>query len=311
MTQGKSIFYDQGTGFKARCRTLVRTSLLCILLLLGVGVLPAGAASPWKWQFGLKTSIPDMPVKFPTGMFVDQERERYYVADAETGSLHSYDKNGKYLNSFKPGNNLNQPFSLVRDAQDMLWVVEKGRNTLTKIDLKGKKLEPKSLKADGRDIYPDRILLHDGSFYILDKLSGDIVVFDSSLKSGRVFACSDCSGGFIDFAIKSGQVWGLARSEKAVYRFSDAGVPAGKIKLDGDLAFPYAIEIGAANLLYVLDRHDGSIAVFDQSGVFKYRFLERGHTRGKLYYPEDILFDPWGRLCIVDAGNGRVEVFGR
>ena len=62
---------------------------------------------------------------------------------------------------------------------------------------------------------------------------------------------------------------------------------------------------------YIIDKHEGAVVVFDASGKFKYRFLEKGHNNNNLYYPEDIIFDPLGRLCVVDTGNGRVAVFSR
>jgi len=61
----------------------------------------------------------------------------------------------------------------------------------------------------------------------------------------------------------------------------------------------------------VLDRQQRNVVVYDKNGEFKYRFLEKGITRGQLYYPSEIRFDPWGELCLVDEGNGRVEIFKR
>ena len=288
--------------------------ILCLVsLLLLVAAGDALAGSPWKWTFSLKSGIEGKPMLMTSGVYVDTSRDRYYVADPGTSSLHSFDKNGKHLNNFNPGNKLLVPYDIIRDVEGIIWVVEKGRNSLTKIDLKEKKIEENTLKnRKGEVVYPDRIY-SDGKdgFYVLDKFSGDIVLFNSSLKPTTTYACSSCSGGFVDFVVKEDGLFALEGDEQAVYRFTKAGQSLDKVSLRGELSFPNAIEVGPTGLLYVLDRHKGDIAVFDNSGTFKYRFLTKGHNRKQLYYPEDLLFDPWGRLCVVDAGNGRVEVFNR
>ena len=285
--------------------------LAAILLLVASGDVQAG--SPWKWTFSLKSGIVGKPMVMASAVYVDKTRERYYVADPGTSSLHSFDKSGKYLNSFNPGNQLLAPYDLIRDDEGIIWVVEKGSNSFTKIDLDNKKIDKNILKKkNGAIIFPDRIHPADNDgFYILDKSSGDVILFNSDLKATTVFTCRDCARGFVDFVVKEGKIYALESGEKAVYRFANDGAFLGKIELNGELSFPFSLEVGPAGLFYILDRHRGDIAVFDNSGAFKYRFLSKGQNRKKLYYPEDLLFDPWGRLCVVDAGNGRVEVFSR
>ena len=301
----------QGIMQKIKFPTIGVIGLAFVLLLVTSGDVFAG--SPWKWIFSLKSGILGSPMVMTSAVYVDKVRERYYVADPGASSLHSFDKNGKYLNSFNPGNQLLAPYDLIRDGEGIIWVVEKGRNSLTKIDLKNKKIEKNTLKKkNGSVVYPDRIYpTDDGGFYVLDKSSGDVIIFNSSLKPSTVFGCRDCARGFVDFVVKGDKLFALESGERAVYSFAKDGTSLGTVKLQGEFSFPFALEVGPTGLLYILDRHRGDIAVFDDSGRFKYRFLSKGHNRKKLYYPEDLLFDPWGRLCVVDAGNGRVEVFSR
>ena len=296
---------------KNRFYISVFSGLLLFMILVVSG--EAFAGSPWKWAFSLKSGIEGKPMIMTSGVYVDRSRERYYVADPGTNSLHSFDKNGKYLNNFNPGNQLSTPYDMVRDEDGVIWVVEKGSNSLTKVDLKSQNIEKNILKnRKGSVVYPDRIYpVAEGGFYVLDKYSGDVLLFNSSMKASTVYACRDCGSGFVDFVVKDENVFALESGEKAVYRFGKDGTFLGKIELRGDLSFPCALEVGPTGLLYILDRHMADIAVFDNTGTFKYRFLEKGHNRKQLYYPEDLLFDPWGRLCVVDAGNGRVEVFSR
>lgn len=282
-------------------------------LALSYSALSMAAEDPWKWQLSLniKKEKQGNQMLFPTGLYIDKERERYYVVDAGNNGLHSFDVQGNHLNTFKPGDELKQPYGMVRDTRDLLWVVEKGRNSLTEIDLKEKKIVTHSLKSGEREIYPERVSFIDGFFYTLDKNSGSIVKFDKNLVAVQEILCPEGGGGFVDFVINGGSLWALDSVRKVIYRLDVLGVVKNRIVIDSEVTFPFAFDIGPSGQIYVLDRHAGSVVVFDETGVFKYRFLTKGESRGRLYYPEDIQFDFLGRLCIVDSGNGRVEIFGR
>ena len=66
-----------------------------------------------------------------------------------------------------------------------------------------------------------------------------------------------------------------------------------------------------ADTFFILDRHQNRVVVFSRDGRFLYSFLELGQNSGQLYFPRQLRFDPWGQLCVVDEGNGRVEIFSR
>jgi streptogramin lyase len=283
------------------------------ILILTWAALSLAAEGPWKWQLSLNIMKEKQgnQMLFPTGFYIDKERERYYVVDAGSNGLHSFDIQGNHLNTLKPGDQLMQPFGMVRDSRDVLWVVEKGRNSLTEIDLKDKKIVTHILKLDNREIYPDRIAYAESFFYILDKMSGGVVKFDKNLLAIQVIPCPEGNGGFIDFVIVNGSLWALDSIGRTIYRFDNSGVVSKKIVIGNDVSFPYAIDIGPGGQIYVLDRFEGAVVVLDEAGAYKYKFLTKGQSRAKIYYPDDIQFDFWGRLCVVDSGNGRVEIFGR
>ena len=190
--------------------------------------------------------------------------------------------------------------------------MEKGRQSLTRIDLKTKEIAYNSLFAQSKPVNPDRLQLRNNSFYILDKASGAILEFDKNSDFKRRFACADCTTGFIDFEVTAEKVWALEPHEPAVYRFDRKGFLEEKITLPDKVAFPCSLTIDpVGELLYILDRHASTIAVFTPQGEFKYHFLGSGQASGQLYFPTEIVFDPWGQLCVVEEGNGRVQVFSR
>jgi len=284
---------------------------LFALLLLAIAA-PAGATA-WQWRFSLKAPVlkkDAKPMLMPSGLFVDQKRKRYYVADTENNRLLSFNDKGEFLNVFDANKRLNAPYDMIREEDGVLWVVEAGRNSLTRIDLKSRKLISKTLDWKGYSVYPHRLAEYDGRFYILDKKSGAILRYNKKLVADKRFAV-DGFKGFSDFKVRKDGIWGLERLSGRVFHLGLKGKLISTIIPAGEMSFPYALEVGPAGLIYIADRHAGTINVFDQSGAFKYRFLGSGQVRGRTYYPEEIMFDPWGRLCVVDSGNGRVEVFSR
>jgi DNA-binding beta-propeller fold protein YncE len=280
-----------------------------LALLVGPGT--GNTAGPWQWQFSLNTEGPEGVMQMPTGLFVDSGLKRYYVVDAGNNRLLSFDQEGKFLNAFNAENSLQIPFDMAREEGGIIWVVEKGRNSLTSIDLKTKDITVHTLFAHQKPVYPDRLQLHNDLFYILDKATGAVVAYDKNLAMKRKFACSDCTTGFIDFEATAEQLWALEPHEPAVYRFNKTGVLEERIPLAGSISFPYSLAVGQLNQLFVLDRHAGTVAVFSDQGEFQYDFLHTGQGRGQLYFPTEITFDPWGRLCVVEEGNGRVQIFSR
>ena len=285
--------------------------VLVVLLIQTIAIVSAQAGVPWKWQFNMVNLKSETPMQPPVSIFFDEKRQRFYVADPAANSLHSFAKEGEYLSTFNPSNKIDQPYAMVRDNDDILWVVAKGQNSLTRIDLKAQALTENILIADGHEVFPDRLGYADNTFFVLDKLSGNVFSFNNSLEKIGVYGCQDCTGGFIDFVVKGNSLWALAQLDRVVYEFEIAdGSIKNKIKLDADLEFPVALEVGG-DLFYILDRHAGTVNVFNNTGEFKYSFLGKGSLRNTLYYPEDLLLDKGGRLYVVDSGNIRVEVFSR
>ena len=136
-------------------------------------------------------------------------------------------------------------------------------------------------------------------------------VFRSRIQDSSCVGCATCSAGLADFVIIDGNVLGLEPRDKKIFRFAPDGTVIEEIALAGELDFPVSLDVGPSGFIYVLDRHKDSVLVYSGQGELSYSFLGTGYAPGKVYFARQLRFDPWGRLCIVDEGNGRVEVFSR
>jgi hypothetical protein len=268
-------------------------------------------AAPWQWMLTLKDEASGHTMRMPTAMYIDAAAQRYYVVDAGNNRLLSFQKDGEFISAFDAGGGLETPFDMVKDRKGRLWIVERKTHSLTMIDLPQKLVERHQLSDRGTSLFPARVEIEDDTIYVLDKATGRVLKLDEKLNVIDGFACEKCANGFIDFKIREGSLWALERNGRTLCRFTTDGRLAESISLDDAVRFPYSLEVGHSGIVYILDRHEGDIAVFSRDGKFKYRFLTRGQARGGLYFPAEISLDPWDRLCVVEEGNGRVEVFAR
>jgi len=291
-----------------------KTYMGIFFLVLALGFLqafPALARSPWQWEMTLAVNTRGDAMYMPAAVSFDPASGRYYVVDTGKSRLVSFSRQGELLKAFSANNSLSAPFDMVRLDNGKLWVVEKGKNSLTLIDIATQKITPHNLEDNGHLVFPDRLAESDGKLYVLDRASGQVLLLNDDLTVAQHFGCDDCPGVVVDFFVDHGTVWTLDVLGKNIYQYDADGVLQQTIPLGDKVNFPISLTMGPSSSLFVLDRHKGRVVVFGTSGQFMYDFLEVGKGPEQLYFPRQIRFDPWGQLCVVDEGNGRVEVFSR
>jgi DNA-binding beta-propeller fold protein YncE len=305
----KVIEMRQIQNIKDNSRKLTSGLLLLVFLLLPVAAV--AESSVWEWRMSLKIEKSGDAMYMPSAVAFDAKAERYYAIDTGRNRLVSFSRNGDLLKVFTANDQLQSPFDMVRLENGQLWVVEKGRNSLTLVDVAAKKIEQHILRDGSRPVFPDRIAAAGGKLYVLDRASGDILRLAQDLSVEQHYGCRDCSAGFVDFVIHKGKILAIEPRDKKIYRFNERGQILDEIQLGDEAGFPVSLDIGSAGFYYVLDRHANSVLAYDESGQFRYRFLATGQSPGKVYFASQLRFDPWGRLCVVDEGNGRIEVYGQ
>ncbi len=285
-----------------------------LLVLLVILVLPYPLFSArWKWVMSFNSDNMSNYMKYPTSVYYDGKLKRYYVVDSGNNRLLSFDVKGNFISQFDAGGRLLWPYDMRKEGKSILWVVERGKNSLTYIDLKKRLIKENTLKLPSGDIvFPTRLEIKDGKIFLLDRSSGAIVVYDKNLNYlGLIKPSTGDFGGFIDFKIKDNKLWCLDPIKRKVYSFSLDGKEIGVVVLKGSVDFPISVEIDNMGYIYILDRHAGNIKVFGRDGSLAYTMLEQGEAQGCVYYPIQIVFDGMGRLLVVEEGNGRIEVFER
>ena len=296
-------------GTEMKNMWVIRIESLCLGLILCLFLVPIAGAKSAVWISEL-VFPPPQQVSSPASLSLDLQRQRYYVVDSQAGRLLSFDKDGKKLGEFDAAGELVRPTAMTFARPGKMWVVERSDSSLLYIDMKTQKIRKFFLKGpNGGQLFPDRIATDKNHrLYVGDRLSGRVYALDDNLKIAVVFA-PRAGGQFVDFKIRDNRLWALEQRQQIVYSFKLDGSQEKQISLQHKLDTPVSLEVGEQQQLYILDRAVGRVFHFTSHGKFIDVFGQRGYRRGQLRYPAQLVMDWQQRLCIVNQGNDRIEVF--
>lgn len=246
----------------------------------------------------------------PLWTTVDSERQRYYVVDTQQGQIVSFDSTGQQLSAFNANAMLKKPVAMCFARLGKMWVVERATNELLYIDLDTKQVRQFTPKdRQGKPLFIDHIATDSqGQLYLADRHSGKIFALDDNLKIVTTFTATD-NGHLIDFKITPSGLWALDGGNHSVFQFSLNGDLKRKVVLNTQLDRPVSLALNNKNQIFILDRPQAKIVIFNSKGDLIYTFGQKGYRRGQLNYPNQILFDWQQRLCVVNQGNDRIEIF--
>jgi len=283
---------------------------LIIFTLLAPFIFVATAqASQPVWSSQIVFPAPQQIIA-PLTTTIDSERQRYYVIDSQQSQIVSFDNQGQQLSTFNANSMLKTPVAMCFARPGKMWVVERATNELLYIDLDTKQVRQFAVKdRQGKPLFIDHIATDSQwQLYVSDRNSGKIFALDDDLKIATTFNATD-NGQLIDFKITPTGLWALDGTNQSVFQFSLNGTLKRKVILNTQLDRPVSLALNDRNQIFILDRPQAKIAVFNSNGDHLYSFGKKGYRRGQLNYPNQILFDWQQRLCVVNQGNDRIEIF--
>lgn len=287
---------------------------LTVLLLLLTMASPLAAAESWRNVLRLQADVRGGARRLtPLNLAVDSERQRYYVVDARAGKIISFDNTGKELARFDAAGQLLQPIAMVRDSKGRLWISDRATNHIFHVNLQTRKVDRFLVKHRRlKLVVPDRLALdREDNLYMIDVASGRILKYNADFTLLAEFMPPAGARGFLDLKIKGNKLYALDAIGRSVSQFSLDGKIIKSVKLPERIALAVALEVDAAENLYILDRHKGEVDVCDRNGRLRYSFFSPGLIPGRLSHGSALLFDWQGNLCVADERNGRVEIVGR
>ena len=248
--------------------------------------------------------------KQPQAIYLDEKRNKIYIADTLNHRLVSYHKKYyKFISQFNAEGRLKLPLCMLRDKEGLLIVNNKGENSVLIIDVKKKIIKQLALNDISPKPVPGNMKLDkEGYLYLIDKANKRILIFSpKEYKFLKQIKTKDATG-FSDIALTEKYLYALDPLKKEVFIYEkNSGKFVRSLSLK-NLAFPLSLAIDAGGNLYILDAHKCKVFVFDKNGNMISEIGRKGWKEGEFYYPRYVLLHK-KQLYVVDTGNNRIQVF--
>ena len=203
---------------------------------------------------------------------------RIYIIDSSAPIINVFDlQRRRYFNfGFRFEGKLSQPVSIAVDQKGLVYVADRGRNSILVYDSIGLYVRNISLAGITSQIAGITVDPTGDFIYIVDR--GGL---DSNLHQ------------FIKIS-QQGQI---------IDQIGKRGKSAGEFNLPSDIV------VGKQGNLYVLDSGNFRVQVFSREGEYLYTWGKAGTNLGQFGMPRSIAVDQNNHLYISDAQFGNVQVF--
>jgi DNA-binding beta-propeller fold protein YncE len=204
----------------------------------------APAANPLSFPDGTAMGMPGDLVFAPNGHLWVISRP---AATANTQPIVEFDENGKYIRSFGAGLFGNRPHGIYLDAESNVWISDGSSHTVVKLSQKGDvllTLGTRGQRGEWNEAAGTRLLYE----------PNDVVVG----RNGDIFVVQGHTPG----AAGDPRVLKFDRTGKFVKSWGGKGTEPGKFQVG------HGITLDAKGQLWVMDRENSRIQIFDQDGAF-------------------------------------------
>jgi|GEM_PF-1612184 len=277
----------------------------------------------------------------PLGIAVDKDGN-VYVADSDNHRIQKFSNELTFISEFgtlgQSDGQFNLPAAIAISADGKIYVADLGNNRIQEFSVNGSflrwygldQLGESSWKAPGSGlsgrtgILPGQFKEPSGLFVALD---GFLYVSDTdngrlqkiSLQDGTAVVIGEQGRGDGQFMepvsmfVQDTAIYVADADNSRIQIVDSAGSYKKKIVPETDSLNTFFTRLAvnrAKELVYALDREDGSIAVFDLFGTFIGRIGARGSGHGQLLNPSGLFVDNnTNNILVADTGNARISVF--
>ena len=202
-------------------------------------------------------------------------QDRVYVFNRGKYPMVVFDKEGKFLNAWGEGV-FKGPHGIFIDRHDNLWLADDKDHTVHKFTPDGKKLmtlgEPGKAADTGYKIGTSPVLRAAGPFH---RVTNVAVLPDGDM--------------YIADGYGNARVHKFSKDGKLLFSWGEPG------RGPGQFILPHGIAVDSAGLVYVADRENSRVQIFNPKGEYlrEWKFLNR---------PYDIFIDEQDMLHIAEGG---------
>jgi sugar lactone lactonase YvrE len=173
-------------------------------------------------------------------------------------------------------------------------------------------LDPKNLPSSAEIVAKSFRIGGSDGIYILDILSGQVLVLNADGQYSRHVPFPEEYGFFSDLAVdRQGRIFLLDSVEAVVYLAAKDADSFSQLteSMREYVNFPARLEVDGNGILYLVDQNGSGLALIAQDGSFLGRKLGLGWNESGLYYPSQMCISADGSVFIADRNNNRVQMF--
>lgn len=292
-------------GASARWRPLgIGAAILAVLVIAGFtlsrALAPAHSASPTVTP---PTPVPTVPPTTVTHRIVPSGQGVALVPWGSRGS--------------QPGQFLN-PTGSTLDSQGNIYVIDMGNNRIQKFSPSGRFLTQWGAKGSGPGQFanPEGIAIdQNGDVYVADTGNNRIQKFSPTGKHLDTWNGAGATA-FKDptaVALGRGNIYVADAGNNRIQELSRSGAPvncwgSNPSCRSAQFAHPNAVAVDSLGDIYVVDRLDNTVQVFDPNGEGLNQLPQPG-SGVQLQHPHGITLDSQGNIYVADTGNNRIVKF--
>ena len=257
----------------------------------------------------------------PWGVVVNK-KEEIIIIENGADCISVYSQTGEKLRSFGSKRSGHGQFSYPRgvavDDDDNILVTDTTNNCIQKFTTDRKFIT--AVGIHGRQPlqfnYPTGIAIHPVSkrVYVSESFNYRIQILNPDLTPHSIFGSKGSDIG--EFRLPRGLAFDSAQNVYVGEDHSDTRIQIftsnGKhLRWLGDtkLNRPFDVSIDSNDTVYVCDKDNNQICVFDVHGTLLHSFGTKGKLPGQFNRPCGLTVDKNGLIYVTDLGNGRVQIF--
>jgi hypothetical protein len=304
---------------------MMRTLAILSLGVLALAAAPA-AAQPVRagYIYTLSNFTGTIPYNW-SRVSVDLERNEVYVLYQNV--VRVFNESGMEVYRFGDDLDVGQIVDVaIDDRGDILLLTHRdSRSVIVRCDYRG---QPESEVALAgvppafTDMGPNRLEFRRGAIYLASSMGLKIVVadregrFTKGYDLFRLLELTEKERGSVElggFSVdRDGNMLLTVPVLFRAFVLSPDGqlTPFGKASsAPGGFNITGGISRDSRGNLLIVDKLKGSVLIFDRNLAFVTQFSRRGHKRGELLYPDDLVIDSRDRVYVTQMGRRGVSVF--
>jgi len=304
---------------KKRMRAFIKI-LAIITALLIPGLFPMASSGDEALKFRHVTSIysddQELSLKQPEGVTCN-DNSHLIVADTGNGRLLRFMLNGKNI---KQGQEiklpqLSYPVMTQMTSEGEIFVLDGRQRRIIRITAAGKFsgfIDAQGLSSTATSGPKSFNIDKDGSMYILDILSGRVIMHNPRGQYLKHIKFPQEYGVISDLTVDDrGTIYLIDSVNAQVFSAgkSASAFAALTQRLNEYMRFPTRITTDKRGRIYLVDRNGGRVIILGQDGSYLGRLSAMGWKEGLLNYPSQMCLNDKGEIFIADTNNNRIQIF--